>query len=186
MYADLILFLYGAKDMYDGSFSHLTLWTWNLHCLANFYVKYGKNNFFKNVLSHASLSGSFCVLASYLFVLFLNPTLENDLNTSLDTTTMWLRSFLLHVVPCISSYSMFTDNPVSLKYLSFYLAIPLLHLFVGIIFEYFGRRDFDAFEIYVNYESGRSNKYGITKSTFIMTNVFIMLSTILSLSKLKK
>ena len=29
-----MMWLYGVYDMIDGAYSHLTLWTWNLHCVA--------------------------------------------------------------------------------------------------------------------------------------------------------
>ena len=93
--------------MINGAYSHLTLWTWNLHCtsllLRYLNTIYDINsNFLKNI-SISSFIGSYFVLSNYLFVSFLNPNLEYYLNEKQTIKKSkfryWLRSFLLNGAP---------------------------------------------------------------------------------------
>lgn len=173
-------FSYGLYDIYNGSLSHLTLWTWNLHCLAEYYQLYSKNVFLKNKLSTMSFVGSYCILNSYLYVLFLNPNLENDLNKNKNKKYIWIRSLILHLLPCISTLKYLVQNKIKSPLISYYqyLIIPLAHLSTGIIYKKYTEKDtFNAYRIYLNYNN-KSNIKKITEPFFIISNLGIMISTI--------
>ena len=173
--------IYGFYDMYHGSASHLTLWTWNLHCLTNYYLIYGSNSYIKNNLLISSFVGSYCILNCYLYLLYLNPKLEYDLNKNKNTLHITLRSLFLHLYPCLSiSYYLF-KNPIFDKNICYYhyLWIPICHLVTGHFYRLkYKKNIFNAYHIYINYDGKNSNVTNISEKVFVSVNSFIMLSTI--------
>ena len=177
----VLLLNYGIFDMSLGSYSHLTLWTWNYHCLSRIYIHFTKKKYIVNNLYLTSFVGSYCILNSYLFVLYLNPNLEHDINFNKSKSYIWLRSLVLHLTPCIlSTYDMY-NNCIYLPIKSYYsyLIIPSIHLLTGILYKSItGKNNFNSYHIYVNYNNKKSNIRNINQLSFITFNLGIMLSTI--------
>ena len=193
--------IYGIVDiLVSKSHSHLTLWTWFLHCIVylirhiyqykyEYQCQFTDTYHVPNLLLAASIIGSFCVFLCYIFVLILNPGLEHDLNNKKCMTYIWIRSITLHLLPVILSIfqlvSLWT-NIITTKgkirlwqQLSMYLLIPIAHMITGLIVKYrTGRDDYNAYNIYINYKGSKSNRFQISEIVFILGNLIIMLFTI--------
>ena len=94
--------LYGIADMMQGSYNHLTLWTWNMHIVNSIYYAFGSDPILKNLSILTSFVGSFCIFFGYTFSLLLNPTLEYDLAPNRSKGHIWIQVEPFWGVPGIS------------------------------------------------------------------------------------
>jgi len=166
----------------NGSSTHLTLWTWNLHMIAQLRRVYIKDKTSVSFLV-ASFIGSYCVLFGYIAILIMNPKLEYSLAPDKNSLNIWLRSGILHLLPCIvSTQSVLNKIPKSKYVYLYYLCVPIFHLVIGAITS---NPNFDAFKIYVDIPNiEHSNKYNISKSLFIIISTVIMLLTVCTFGSL--
>lgn len=173
-----IFFVFGVNDMKNGSFSHLSLWTWNFHIATLYYLLLGSNSIIRNIMLSTSYIGSLCILICYFFVLFLNPRLEFDLNPNKSNLFILIRSIIGHLIPVILFWYLLPN--VHLNYYLYYLflIIPIFHLITGLIFKLItGSDTFNGYNIYINYNKN-SNRYKISEGLFIIVNIILMISIV--------
>ena len=149
--------------LYYKTYTHVTLWTWCLHCIC----------FFNTELFSICYFGAYYVLIGYIVCLIYNPYLEYDL---VQVTRQWkatwaaTRSLVLHLFPIFWVQYLSHYNRFNFDSAIYYIIFPLGHAFLGLFYPFI-----DAYQIYIVTPSNPIKKD--FKLYFIITQVFVLIMT---------